>query len=60
MTKFVSNKVNKTLLVGDNFRPEIHLKQPRFTYSACEPFTKHKQKTQKLKEIQNLRHFYQK
>ena len=56
----MSNIVNKTLLVGDNFRPEIHLKQPRFTYSACEPFTKHKQKTQKLKEIQNLRHFYQK
>ena len=38
----MSNIVNKTLLVGDNFRPEIHLKQPRFTYGACEPFIKHK------------------
>ena len=32
--------VNKFLLAGDKFMPEIHLKQPRFTYSACGPFTK--------------------
>ena len=24
--------------------PEMHLRQPRFTYSACGPFTKHKQR----------------
>ena len=34
--------VNKFLLAGDKFMPEIHLKQPRFTYSACGPFTKSK------------------
>ena len=27
--------VNGLLLVGDKFMPEIHLKQPGFTYSAC-------------------------
>ena len=32
--------VNKFLLAGDKFMPEIHLKQPVFTYSACVPFTK--------------------
>ena len=34
--------VNKFLLAGDNFIPEIHLKKPGFTYSACSPFTKSK------------------
>ena len=36
--------VNNFLLVGDKFMPEMHLKQPSFTYSACGPFTKNKQK----------------
>ena len=31
---------NKILLAGDKFMPEMHLRQPRFTYSACRPFTK--------------------
>ena len=31
--------VNKSLLAGDKFMPEIHLKQPGFTYSTCGPFT---------------------
>ena len=36
--------VNKLLLVGDNFMPEIHLKQPGFTYKACGSFTKKQRK----------------
>ena len=32
--------VNKFLLVGDKFMPEVHLKQLGFTYSASGPFTK--------------------
>ena len=28
------------LLAGNKFMPEMHLKEPRFTYSACGPFTK--------------------
>ena len=34
--------VNKFLLGGDKFMPEMHLRQPGFTYSACGPFTKNK------------------
>ena len=36
--------INKFLLVGDKFMPQIHLKQPDFTYSACDPFTKNTKK----------------
>ena len=30
----MNNTINKFLLAGDKFMPEIHLKQPGFTYSA--------------------------
>ena len=40
--------VNKFLLVGEKFMPEMHLKQPGFTYSACSPFTKNKEKIEKF------------
>ena len=36
--------VNKFLLAGDKFLPEIHLKQLGFTYSAYDPFTKNKER----------------
>ena len=42
--------VNMFLLAGDKFMPEMHLKQPRFTYSACGPFNKNKERIQKFKE----------
>ena len=42
--------VNKFLLVGDKFMPEMHLKQPGFTYSACGAFTKNEERVQKSKE----------
>ena len=42
--------VNKLLLAGDKFMPEMHLKQSGFTYSACVPFTKNKERIQKIKE----------
>ena len=35
--------INKFLHVGDKFMPEMHLRQPGFTYSACGPFTKNKE-----------------
>ena len=40
--------VNKFLLAGDIFMPEIHLRQPQFVYSACGTFTKNKDRIQKL------------
>ena len=36
--------VNKFLLTGDKFMPEMHLKQPGFRYSTCWPFTKNKER----------------
>ena len=36
--------INKFLLVGDKFMAELHLRQPGFTYSACGPFTKNKER----------------
>ena len=34
--------VNKFLLTGDKFMPEMHLKKPGFTYNACDSFAKNK------------------
>ena len=48
--------VNKFLLAGDKFMPEMHLKQPGFTYSACGPFTKNKERIQKFKETGDTNH----
>ena len=50
--------INKFLLTGDKFMPELHLKQPGFTYSACGPFTKHRQRIQKFRKTGNLKHLY--
>ena len=48
------NKIlNKFLLVGDKFMPEIHLKQLGFTYSACGPFTKNKERIEKFMQTGN-------
>ena len=49
-TYIIKEIVNTFLLTGDRFMSEIHLKQPEFTYSACGPFTKNKERTQKFKE----------
>ena len=54
MTKYVifsvkiNEIVNKFSIVGDKFMSEMHLKQPGFTYSACGPFTKNKEKNWKV------------
>ena len=53
-----SNVINKLLLAGDKFVPEIHLRQPQFTYSACGPFTKHEQRIQKFKETGGTNYIY--
>ena len=49
---------NKSLLVGDKFMPEMHLKQPEFTYSACGPITNNKERLQKFKETEDSRYIY--
>ena len=45
--------VNKFLLAGDKFMPEMHLKQPGFTCSTCGPFTKNKERIQKFKQTRD-------
>ena len=54
----MNNIINKFLLAGDKFMPEIHLRQPQFIYSACGPFTKHKQRIQKFKETGDTDYIY--
>ena len=46
--------VNKFLLSGKKFLPETHLKKPGFTYSGFGPFTKNKERIQKLKKKQEI------
>ena len=50
--------VNKSLLARDKFMPEMHLKQPGFTYSACGPFTKSKEKILKFLKAGDTNYTY--
>ena len=50
--------VNKSLLAGNKFMPEMHLKQPGFTYSACGPFTRNKERIEKFMQIGNTDFIY--
>ena len=50
--------VNKFLLVGAIFMSEMYLKQPGFTFSACGPFTKNKERIQNFKEKGDTSYIY--
>ena len=50
--------VNKFLLVGDKCMPQMHLKQPGFTYSACGPFTRNKERIEKFIQTGNTDFIY--
>ena len=50
--------INKLLLAGDKFMPEMHLRQPGFTNSACGPFTKNKERIQKFTQTGDSRYIY--
>ena len=50
--------VKKFLLTGDKSMSEMHLKQHGFTYSACGPSTKNKERIQKFKEKGDSRYVY--
>ena len=52
--------VNKFLLAGDKFIPEMHLRELGFTYSACGPFTKNKERIQKFEGTGDSRYIYKK
>ena len=42
--------INKILLTGDKFMPELQLKQPGYTYSVCGSFTKHRKRIKKIEK----------
>ena len=50
--------VNKFLFEGDKFMPEMHLRQPGFTYSACGRFTKHKKRIQNFMQTGYINYIY--
>ena len=54
----MSSIINKLLLAGDKFMPEMHLKQPGFTFSACGPFTKNKQRIQQFMQTGDANYIY--
>ena len=50
--------VNTLLLAGDKSMPEMHLKQPGFSYSASGPLTKNKEKIEKCMQTENTDFVY--
>ena len=53
------NKViNTFFLAGDKSMPEMHLRQPQFVYSACGPFTRHKERIKEFKRTGDTRYIY--
>ena len=58
ITYTMNDIINKLLLAGDKFMPEIHLKQPGFTFRACGPFTKNKQRIQNFMQTGDTNYIY--
>ena len=54
----MNNVINKLLLAGDKFMPEMHLRQPQFVYSVCRPFTRHNERIKELKRTGDARYIY--
>ena len=54
----MNNIINKFLLAGDKFMPEMHLRQPQFVYSACGPFSRHKERIKEFKRTGDTRDIY--
>ena len=50
--------INKILLTGDKFIPKMHLREPRFTYSSCGPFTENKERVRKFMQTGNTDFIY--
>ena len=49
--------MNETVKIFFNWQ-EIHLNQPAFTYNACGPFTKNKERIQKFMQTENRNCIY--
>ena len=55
----MNERVNKFLLAGDKFMPEMNLKQPGFTDSAYGPFTRNKQRIKKFMQTGDTNYIYE-
>ena len=53
-----NNIINKFLLAGDKFMPEMHLRQPQFIYSACGRFTRLKERIKKFEQTGDASYIY--
>ena len=54
----MNNIISNFLLADNKFMPEMHLRQSQFVYSACGPFTRHKERIKKFKRTGNTRYIY--
>ena len=54
----MNQTVTKLLLAGDTLMPELYLRQPGFTYSACGPFTKNKERIQTFMQTGDTNYIY--
>ena len=54
----MNNVINRFLLAGDTFIPEMLLRQPQFVYSVYGPFTRHKERIKKFKQTGDTRYIY--
>ena len=54
----MNNIINKFLLACDKFMPAMHLRQARFVYGACGPFTRHKERIKEFKRTGDTRYIY--
>ena len=54
----MNKSINIFLLAGHKLVPEMHIKQPRFTYSACGPFSKNNEKIKKFIATGNTSYIY--
>ena len=54
----MNESINKFLLAGDKFIPEMHLRQPGFTHSACGPVTKNRERIEKFMQTGNTDFIY--
>ena len=55
----MNKTVNKFFLTGDKFMPEMHIRQPGFTYSTCGILTVNKERIKKFKETRDSQYICQ-
>ena len=54
----MNKTVDRFLPAGDKFNPELHVRQPGFTYIACESYLEHCESTEKFRKTDHIKHLY--